>query len=194
MNLIDVGRRSSGGSTGRFMAEAGADLAQALESAGRERSFGQGADIPAAGTLYPSSPVLVIREGYAGIVVVAENDRRTLLSIRGPGDLVGEQALFRGSGTKHGLRARSLTEIDAWQIPQDRFRQILGSHPQGWAALAADLQDRLAAAEERIALMASATAPQRLAVFCPAVAFSEGICRLAPSPRLGGTSHSSRAG
>lgn len=99
------------------------------------------------------------------MAAVAEDGRRTLLSIRGPGDLVGERALFRGPGTKYGLGARSLTDVHAWPVPQDRFRQILARHPQGWAVLASALQARLDAAEDRISLMAGASASQRLAVF-----------------------------
>ena len=50
-------------------------------------------------------------------------------------------------------------------MPQDRFRQILRDYPQGWEVLARHLEDRAAAAEERICLMASETARRRLAVF-----------------------------
>jgi hypothetical protein len=50
-------------------------------------------------------------------------------------------------------------------VRQDRFRQILHDHPQGWEVLARHLHDRAAAAEERICLMANEPASQRLAVF-----------------------------
>jgi len=165
MDRVTGGSRDHVGPAGRFMREAGAELAQAVRSAAHVRRFGQGADLPAAGPSHPGGPIMVIHDGYAGIAAVAEDGRRTLLAIRGPGDLVGEQALFRGPGMKYGLSVRSLTDVSAWPVPQHQFRRILERHPQGWAVLAKVLQDRLDAAEERITLMASASASQRLAVF-----------------------------
>jgi CRP-like cAMP-binding protein len=163
--MIDYKGRGLGGHPGSFMAEVDADLARALRTAGRLQEFGRGDSPLVVRTLRPAGPVLVIREGFVAMVAEAADGRRTLLSIRGPGDLAGEWALFGRPGVTHGLIVRPLTDGSAWSVPQDRFRQVLERNPQGWEVLARTLQNRVDAAEERISLMAGASASQRLATF-----------------------------
>ncbi len=107
----------------------------------------------------------MIRHGYVASVADAADGRRWLLSIRGAGDLVGQCGLFAGPHGTHGQHVRALTDGHAWSLRQDRFREVLARHPQGWMVLAHDLHERLEGAEERIAVMAGADAQQRLAVF-----------------------------
>jgi CRP-like cAMP-binding protein len=167
--MADNKGRDTGDYQGRFMAEADPGLTWALEKAARSWLFAAGQDVPAAGTLHPGGPLLVIRHGYVASVAEAADGRRWLLSIRGAGDLVGRQCgLFpgpRGKHGTHGQRVRALTDGYAWSLRQDHFREILAHHPQGWKVLAYDLHELLEDAEERIAVMAGADAQQRLAVF-----------------------------
>jgi CRP/FNR family transcriptional regulator, cyclic AMP receptor protein len=151
---------------GRFAADGGSDLFRAISVAGRVRLFAQGEVIPAAGTAFqPEGPILVIKSGFVSAVADSESGQNTLLSIRGPGDLVGEYALFGAPSDAYGLTVRAMTEGSAWWVRRDRFRQILHDHPQGWEVLARHLHDRVAAAEDRICLMAGETPGRRLAVF-----------------------------
>lgn len=150
---------------GRFMVAAGPNLRRAILTAGREQRFVRGEKIQAAGTLHPEGPILIIRSGFASTVAISANGQYTLLSIHGPEDLVGEYALFGSISEAHGLAVIGMTNGSAWRVRQDRFRQILHDHPQGWEVLARHLQGRAEAAEERICLMAGETASRRLAVF-----------------------------
>ena len=150
---------------GRFAAAGDPGLLRAIHAAGREQRFARGEKIRAAGTLHPEGPILVIESGFVSTVAIAESGQSTLLAIHGPGDLVGEHALFGNTSEAHGLAVTGMSKGSAWRVSQDRFRQILHDHPQGWEVLARHLHSRAAGAEERICLMAGETASRRLAVF-----------------------------
>lgn len=150
---------------GRFTVAADPELRRAIHAAGREQRFVRGEKIQAAGTLHPEGPILIIKSGFASTVANSADGQYTLLSIRGPGDLVGEQALFGSASEAHGLTVTGMGNGSAWRVRQDRFRQILYNHPQGWEVIARHLHTRAEAAEERICLMAGQTASRRLAVF-----------------------------
>jgi CRP-like cAMP-binding protein len=150
---------------GRFAAEGDPSLLRAIRIAGRVQTFAQGELIPAAGTAsQPEVPILVVEDGFVSTIADSGNGS-TLLSIHGPGDLVGERSLFGTPSKAYWLAVRAMTDGSAWRVRRDRFRQILQDHPQGWEVLAHHLHDRAAAAEDRVRLMASDTATRRLAVF-----------------------------
>ncbi len=150
---------------GRFAAAGDPGLLRAIHAAGREQRFARGEKIRVAGTLHPEGPILVIESGFVSTVAITDSGQSTLLSIHGPGDLVGEHALFGNTSEAHGLTVTGMSKGSAWRVSQDRFRQILHDHPQGWEVLARHLHSRAAGAEERICLMAGETASRRLAVF-----------------------------
>jgi CRP-like cAMP-binding protein len=150
---------------GPFAAAAGPDLLRAIHHAGREHRFTRGEEIHVVSTLNPEGPILVVETGFVATVAIASGGHYTLLSIHGPGDLVGEHALFNNTSDTVGRNVRGITKGSAWLVRQERFRQILHDHPQGWQALARHLNGRAGAAEERMCLMASEAVKRRLAVF-----------------------------
>jgi CRP-like cAMP-binding protein len=150
---------------GRFAAAAGPDLLHAIHDAGREQRFARGEKIQVAGPLHPEGPILVIESGFASTVAITPSGQYTLRSIHGPGDLVGEHFLFSNSSEACGQLVTGMSKGSARRVGQDRFRQVLHDHPQGWEVLARHLHDRATAAEERISLMANEPASVRLAVF-----------------------------
>jgi CRP/FNR family transcriptional regulator, cyclic AMP receptor protein len=151
---------------GHFAGAAGPDLLHAIHTEGREQRFTRGEKIQAAGTtLHPEGPILVIESGFMSTVAITASGQYTLLSIHGPGDLVGDHGLFGNTSETYGLAVTGMSNGSARQVRQERFRQILHDYPQGWEVLARHQHDRVAAAEERICLMASEPASRRLAVF-----------------------------
>jgi CRP/FNR family cyclic AMP-dependent transcriptional regulator len=150
---------------GRFAAAGDPGFLHAIRAAGREQRFTRGENLPVAGPLHPQGPVLMIETGFVSTIAIAESGQSTLLAIHGPGDLVGEHALFGATTEAHGLSVTGMSKGSAWRVSQDRFRQVLHDHPQGWEVLARHLHGRVAAAEKRICLMAGETASRRLAVF-----------------------------
>ena len=157
--------RSMAERLGPFAAAAGPDLLRAVRDAGRERRFARGETIQVASTLNPEGPILVVETGFVATAAIAAGGQYTLLSIHGPGDLVGEHALFDNTSEALGRTVRGITKGSAWLMRQERFRQILHDHPEGWRVLARHLNGRAGAAEERMCLMASEAVKRRLAVF-----------------------------
>jgi len=94
-----------------------------------------------------------------------------LLSIRGPGDLVGEETAILAevsSAAAIGYRAgrfmvTALTDGDARVFPAEQLRRFLAEHPTLLWPIAAGLCERLADAEARIASAARDNADCRLA-------------------------------
>jgi len=150
----------------RRPADAGAGLIRAIRAVGHEQGFARGERISPPGTPHAEEPILMIESGFVTTAATAPpNRQRTLLSIHGPGDLVGEHVLFGDPAGARRLAVTGLTDGRAWGVGRDRFRQILDDTPRGWEMLARYLDDRAAAAEDRICLMAGETAGRRLAVF-----------------------------
>jgi CRP/FNR family transcriptional regulator, cyclic AMP receptor protein len=93
-----------------------------------------------------------------------------LLSIRGPGDLVGEETAIldevspTGAGYKAGrFMVTAITDGTARVFPADHLRRYLAEHPAALWPVAAGLCERLADDEERIASAARDNADRRLA-------------------------------
>ena len=93
-----------------------------------------------------------------------------LLSIRGPGDLVGEETAIldgvspTGAGYSTGrFMVTAITGGSARVFPADHLRRYLAEHPAALWPVAAGLCERLAEAEERIASAARDNADCRLA-------------------------------
>lgn len=150
---------------GPFAAAAGPDLLRAVRDVGREHPFSRGETIQVASTFNPEGPILVVETGFVATVAIAAGGQHTLLSIHGPGDLAGEHALFNNTAEALGRNVRGMTKGSAWLVRQERFRQILHEHPEGWQALARHLNSRAGGAEERMCLMAGEAVKRRLAVF-----------------------------
>ena len=115
---------------GRFMVAAGL-LLRAIHTVGREQRFIRGEEIQAAGTLHPEGPILVIKNGFVSTVAISANGQYTLLSIHGPGGLVGEHALLGGTSEAHGLAVMGMSDGSAWLVRQDRFRRDPAGPPKG---------------------------------------------------------------
>lgn len=154
------------GAERRRLTGEGSDLMRAIHAVGHERGFARGERIPPAGPPQHDEPILMIESGFVATVAAAPpNRQRTLLSIHGPGDLVGEHVLFGDPTAARRAVVTGITDGRAWVVGRNRFRQILDDSPRGWEMLARYLDDRAAAAEDRICLMAGETAGRRLAVF-----------------------------
>ena len=93
-----------------------------------------------------------------------------LLSIRGPGDLVGEETAIReevspaGAGYSSGrFMVTAIRPGSARVFPADHLRRYLTEHPAALWSVAAGLCERLTEAEDRIASAARDNADCRLA-------------------------------
>jgi CRP-like cAMP-binding protein len=148
-----------------------------LEAAGlgRHRWFSEGQSLFAVdgqhALLITSGLVKVTLPGIAGPGATVRDKAGVLLSIRGPGELVGEEAAIydeispadtAGPGAGR-LRVTGLTSGGAWVFPIEQLRRFLLEHPAVLWPVAEGLCERLADAEGRIASAARDNADCRLA-------------------------------
>jgi CRP-like cAMP-binding protein len=109
----------------------------------------------------PAAHVFVITEGEVAVVSPARAGAEQVLSIVGPGDLLGELALLAGGRRTASARATSPTV--AWAIGRDAFWAFLDIAPSGSSALLRQVAERLAAREALIDDLLSLDVKGRLA-------------------------------
>ncbi|MET7295623.1 Crp/Fnr family transcriptional regulator [Streptomyces griseoloalbus] len=110
----------------------------------------------------PSSHVLIILSGWAKVTSTAPNGYEALLALRGPGDIVGEQALL--SGRPRGATVTALERVEALAIDADRFGSLLDERPDVARKLLALTADRTRDSDRRRVQFAALTVQERLAL------------------------------
>jgi CRP/FNR family cyclic AMP-dependent transcriptional regulator len=104
--------------------------------------------------------VFVVRAGRVKLVVTEANGTETVLAVRSPGDLVGEQAAV--DGRPRSASAIALDEVTCSVVPAERFHSVLEQDPAAAMALVRLLSERLREAEHRRAEHGALDAVQRL--------------------------------
>jgi CRP/FNR family transcriptional regulator, cyclic AMP receptor protein len=148
-----------------------------LEVLGRRRTFFEGEPLLTNGApgqhaaLILGGLVKVTLPGTAGPGATIRDKAGILLSIRGPGELVGEETAIYDGGRPADKTAPSagrlmvtgLTNGSARVFPAEQLRRFLAEHPDVLWPVAAGLCRRLSDAEARIASAARDNADARLA-------------------------------
>jgi CRP/FNR family transcriptional regulator, cyclic AMP receptor protein len=119
-----------------------------LLSAGTARHYRSGEVLFHAGD--PASFVIVIVDGRAKVTAPGPEGTETVLSLRGPGDLVGELAAIDGEGAQRTAGVRALEPIRCRVVRATEFRDVLGEHPDVAVELLRMVSARLRAADRRI--------------------------------------------
>ena len=143
---------------------------------GRSRLFAPGQLVLSHGI--PGQHVALITSGLVRVTLPSDdwpaaassNKGGILLSIRGPGDLLGEEAAILDKWSLAGyahdagsLMVTALTTGSARVFPAEQLGRYLDEHPAALGVVAAGLCERLADAEARIASAARDNADCRLA-------------------------------
>ncbi|MEU7071238.1 Crp/Fnr family transcriptional regulator [Streptomyces narbonensis] len=110
----------------------------------------------------PSTHVLVILSGWAKVTSAAPNGYEALLALRGPGDIVGEQALL--SGRPRGATVIALEPVEALAVDAERFGALLDVRPSIARKLLALTADRTRDSDRRRVQFASLAVQERLAL------------------------------
>lgn len=141
---------------------------QDMASLGRRRDFQAGRVLFSQGA--GASYAALIVSGLVKVTAVSgPGSHETFLAIRGPGELLGEDAAFRQNPAQGSSRdgrllvATALTALTARVFPAEQLRRYLYDHPAAAFALARTLGERLAEAESRIASAGRDNADRRLA-------------------------------
>jgi CRP-like cAMP-binding protein len=112
---------------------------QAYADAAAEQVFRHGTILCREGT--HSTHVVVITSGWATVAVSAR-DRERIVTVRGPGDVIGERAALT-------LRSRSATvsslgDVTGLVMPASRFQALTAKHPRILLVLERQERERLA--------------------------------------------------
>jgi CRP-like cAMP-binding protein len=141
---------------------------QDLASLGRRREFSPDQALFSQGAA-ASHAALIVRGLVKVMTAGGADGGGTFLAIRGPGELLGEEAALRGSASPVRGRdprltvATALTPVTAQVFPVAQLRRFLYGHPPAVITVAQNLSDRLEEAEARIASAARDNADRRLA-------------------------------
>ncbi|MET9378293.1 Crp/Fnr family transcriptional regulator [Streptomyces sp. NPDC002992] len=139
-----------------------------LESEDRQALFARGTPLvfPVRQVMLrehePTTHVLIILAGWAKVTSAAPNGYEALLALRGPGDIVGEQAML--SGRPRGATVTALGRVEALAVDADRFSALLDERPDISRKLLALTADRTRDSDRRRVQYASLNVQERLAL------------------------------
>ncbi|BBA95449.1 putative transcriptional regulator with cyclic nucleotide-binding domain [Actinacidiphila reveromycinica] len=104
----------------------------------------------------PSDDLIVVVRGWIKVVSHSTGGYRALLALRGPGDLLGEQAGIAGHRRTAALH--TATEVDLLWFTAERFHAYARDHPAVTRALEQTLSGRLHEADRQRAHIAEPVA------------------------------------
>jgi len=131
----------------------------ALAACGQRRHYPRGAALFHEGD--DSDFVVVMLEGRIKVVVHGHDGTETLLSVRGPGAIVGELAGIDDSPRL--ATALALDPVTVQVLPAREFREFVEQHPGAAVALLRVVVGRLREADRRRAEFGALDATRRLA-------------------------------
>jgi CRP/FNR family transcriptional regulator, cyclic AMP receptor protein len=155
-----------------FLGLLGAEELDELNGLGRSARADRGDVLLVRGDV--ADRVLVLREGRVKVVVVNRAGGDTVLAFRGPGALLGEQALV--DDQRRSASVVAVEPVELLVIAASTFRAYLGRSPQVMLAMLALLSTRLRDSDRRLTEFAGADAlgrvSARLVELCEARAAS----------------------
>lgn len=126
-----------------FWSWLGQDARDALVRGARPVRYRSGDTLLRAGD--HSDHLVVVRSGCVKVVLDSSSGHSAVLALRGPGDLLGEQA---GIGaTTRSATLLALTDVTCWTLPLAEFRRLQQAEAGIGAALQRVLSQRLREAD-----------------------------------------------
>ncbi|MFI9150544.1 SAV_2336 N-terminal domain-related protein [Streptomyces sp. NPDC053367] len=120
----------------------------------------------------PSREVLLIVSGRAKVTASSPHGYEALLGLRGPGDLVGEEASLDGG--PRSVTVTALEQVDVVAMTGDTLSRFLQRHPAVSQHLLAVMTERMRQADRRHLQHASMTTRERLAALLLDLARTHG--------------------
>ena len=168
-----------------------ADRAAVL-NAGRPRHYRPGETIFVAGE--PGRFVVLITEGRAKVTAPSPTGVETVLSLRGPGDLIGELTAVDDEPTPRAATVVAVDAVVCRVVRAADFRAILASHAAVAIELLRMLAARLRSSDRRLVEFGSYDIARRVARLLAQMADDEGQPAAAGLVLPGGLSQDDLAG
>jgi CRP/FNR family cyclic AMP-dependent transcriptional regulator len=173
---------------GAFLDRLGpADRAMVL-SAGRPRQYRAGETIFIAGD--PGGFVVLITEGRAKVTAPSPTGTETVLSVRGPGDLIGELTAIDDEPTPRVATVVALDPVVCRVVRAGEFRSILAGHAAIALELLRMLAARLRSSDRRLVEFGSYDVTRRVARLLADMADTGGLSQDDLAGLVGGSRES----
>jgi CRP/FNR family transcriptional regulator, cyclic AMP receptor protein len=130
-----------------------------LEAIGSPRRAPRGQAILAEGQV--PDRVILLRDGHVKVVASGAEGQEVVLTFRGPGALLGEQAIVDGAPRSAGVVA--VEPLEMLVVPASAFRRYLDERPRICMALVALLSRRLRDSDRRLVQFATSDTLGRVA-------------------------------
>lgn len=109
----------------------------------------------------PPRWLFIVKQGKVVLSKELPGGNKTIVSVRVPGDMVGEVAVF--DGKPYDTDAVALTDVIVIRLPRDNFLFAVKNNPSLAEQIIADLASRLRQAQETICLLSTQRVEKRLA-------------------------------
>ncbi|SNR58597.1 cyclic nucleotide-binding domain-containing protein [Actinomadura mexicana] len=166
----------------------GSEERDAIRGVARACTFGPGAPILRQG--YPADYVVVLRSGWTKVRVDRAGEER-IVAVRGPGDLIGERALFEGDAWSATVIA--LDTVEALVAGAADFRRVVERHAGVQSVLEKQAHDRTVEAAARTSGTELADTERRLAALFTTLSRARDGALPLTGPELAGWTSSSPA-
>ncbi|MCS7192584.1 MAG: Crp/Fnr family transcriptional regulator [Armatimonadetes bacterium] len=109
----------------------------------------------------PPKWLFIVKQGKVVLSKELPSSNKTIVSVRVPGDMVGEVAVF--DGKPYDTDAIALTDVVVIRLLRDNFLFAIKNNPSLAEQVIADLASRLRQAQETICLLSTQRVEKRLA-------------------------------
>ena len=157
--------------TGAFLERLGVADRSALLEAGHARHYRAGEPLFVAGDR--GAFVVLITEGRVKVIVPSPTGTETVLSLRGPGDLVGELAAIDDS-TPRTATVVAVEPVICRVVRAADFRAILADHPQVTIEMLHMVAARLRTSDRRLVEFGAYDTTRRVAHLLADMAETDG--------------------
>lgn len=130
-----------------LFADVGPEALAALAGVAREKRYQKGAVIILRDE--PGDSLFVVGRGAVKVVVGDEEGREVILAVLGPGDVVGEMAIF--DDERRSAHVIAMEESELLRLRRDDFYALLRKSPELALGIVRELSRRLRRANEQIA-------------------------------------------
>ena len=177
---------------GAFIDRLGDADRDALLRTGRPRHYRKGESIFVTGDT--GGFVLLLSSGHVKVTAPAITGTEAVLSLRGPGDLIGELSALDDGPDRRVATVVALEPVTCRVVPAADFRAVLHDHPGIALALLHMLSERLRAADRRIVEFGAYDTVRRVARLLADLAGSGEASAEADGPRPALRAHPGRPG
>ncbi len=157
---------------GAFLDDLGSADRAALLEAGTGRHYRKGEPLFVAGDA--GGFVVLLTEGRVKVTAPAPNGTEAVLSLRGPGDLVGELSALEDEAVERVATVVALEPVVCRVVRAEDFREILASRPAISLGLLRMVSARLRASDRRLVEYGAYDTVRRLARLLAEMAGADG--------------------